>query len=160
MFKRSELWKLSGLFLFGLVITRPVFGDPVVVRNGHHRAIAVIALMKSGEISPDTVVGDFNGSPVTAKQLLEWYDSGDLLAFNRAHSPDQAEELFRSFDPHKVLLASPGNPEGGIVFSKRIPGENLAPFRDMKQYGSYFSRPNCADLLETLSGTATLVPAK
>lgn len=161
MLEETGFWN-HGLLLLGLALSTSVFGDPVVVRNGHHRAIAVIALMKRGEIPPDTVVGDFDGKSTTAKQLLSWYDSGDLLAYNRAHSAAQAEELFHTFDPHKVLLPSPGNPEGGIVFSKRVPGESLAAFKDMKQYGSYFSRPNCEDLLEQLTGTPTkeLLPVR
>jgi hypothetical protein len=131
-------------------------GEPVVVRNGHHRAIAVIALMKKGEISPDTVVGDYDGVSVTAKQLLQWYDSGKLLAYNRAHSLEQAEELMDSFDPRKVLLASPGNPKGGIIFTRRQLGEALSEFKNMKRYGSVFERPNCGDSLEVLCGTAAV----
>jgi len=141
------------LLLLGVVtVANQSFGDPesIVVRNGHHRAIAVIVLMKKSNLPPDTVVGEYDGKPVTAAQLLDWYDSGRLLAYNRAHSPAEAESLASSFDPDRARMASESNPAGGVILTRRQAGENLSPFKYMKQYGSYFERPNCEDLVVRL----------
>jgi hypothetical protein len=145
---------LQGIHLFALLgFCYPMlsYGDSkIVVRNGHHRAIAVIVLLKNSQIDPDTVVGEFEDRPITAGELLNWYESGRLRAYNESHSPSKAEDLVASFDPSKALAASEMNPPGGIIFTRPRGDEKLKPFREMRQHGSFFPRPDCGDLMERL----------
>lgn len=56
-------------------------GVPAVVL-GNHRAAAVIANVKSGQLPLDTVVGSIDGFPLTAGELTELYDAGRLATTN------------------------------------------------------------------------------
>lgn len=149
---------VQGIHLFALLgFLCPIqsYSDSkIVVRNGHHRAIAVIVLLKNSQIDPDTVVGEFEDRPITAGELLDWYEAGRLRAYNESHSPSKAEALVGSFDPDKALAASEMNPPGGIIFTRPRGDEKLKPFEEMRQHGSSFPRPNCGDLMERLSPVA------
>lgn len=141
------------LVLFCTVFSSPLSfgGESIVVRNGHHRAIAAIVKLKKSQLPPETVVGVFEGKPVTAKQLLEWYESGKLLAYNFSHSPSQVEEILGAYDAEKTTAASPTNPEGGIIFTRKQVGEKLGPFQKMREFGSPYAEPNCESLIYLLN---------
>ncbi len=123
----------------------------VVVRNGHHRATAVIILLKKGQIAPETVIGKFENKPVTAIELLNWYQSGKLLAYNTGISPEQVMELVNAFNPTRALKASESNPAGGVLITLPQPNEKLLPFGNTKEYGSLLGSRNCGRLIEKLS---------
>ncbi|MCB0404105.1 MAG: hypothetical protein KDD51_04915 [Bdellovibrionales bacterium] len=108
----------------------PVFGKAYVVTYGTHRTVAIVVLVRRGELAPSAVVGQIDGIPLTAGHLTALYASGELQANNsdrngrpwfqaaRVEQMTRHFSLERLFDPHYdfgvgVVLASeqPARPE-------------------------------------------------
>ncbi len=122
-------------------LTKPELGKPklppIVVGNGNHRALMVLAT--SSSIPDDAIVGQFkDGTPLTAGQLRYSYDNGNLYS-GQAFLSDPESPGFESrkagnfinnpFDP--MSLRPGADPITVYPYGELDRDKNLMHFSDM-----------------------------
>jgi RHS repeat-associated protein len=89
-------------------------GERVAVTNGNHRVTFVLKSMadfeagRASPLPPDTVVGDFEGHPVTAWKIYQDYKAGQLSSINADVDLSQVQAMGRDYRPSE-LRGQPGN---------------------------------------------------
>jgi hypothetical protein len=130
--------------VIGLTEPTPAAGKPVYsVHLGNHRTAVTLILFNQGKIPPDTVVGRIldpqgNAVPLTAKQLNQMYQDGDLRTDNRNLNGDawvdsgKINGIINDFDPQKFFDPSR---DGGVGITLRTvpPSQagNVAHYSDI-----------------------------
>ena len=94
----------------------------VVVQDGNHRILAVIAAIKAGTMDPNTAVAKFEDKDITAREVADMYDKGLLISANAPQGysgfqPTDVKEKFKNWTdinkqekPVKMRNADPSSP--------------------------------------------------
>jgi hypothetical protein len=94
----------------------------VVVQDGNHRILAVIAAIKAGTMNPNTVVAKYEDKDITAREVVDMYDQGLLISANapQGYSGFQPTDVKGKFEnwtdineqekPAKMRNADPSSP--------------------------------------------------